>query len=156
MPNEKLADGVFVVYAGPDFAVDPNATHAYEIERRDGRAVEKWWPLERLYDALTMPSGQRKDCFEHKYNMTKVNAKPRKLARFTYRVIVEHGIEILRFAAFPPKRQEDWYLLPRGDQEVAARRREEGSGAEPRCTAFARRRQALQYEVKSETQPGGN
>ena len=112
MPNEKLADGVFVVYAGPDFAVDPNATHAYEIERRDGRAVEKWWPLERLYDALTMPSGQRKDCFEHKYNMTKVNAKPRKLALFTYRVIVEYGIEILRFAAFPPKRQEDWYLRP--------------------------------------------
>ena len=112
MPNEKLADGVFVVHAGPDFAVDPNATHAYEIERRDGRAVEKWWPLERLYDALTMPSGQRKDCFEHKYNMTKVNAKPRKLARFTYRVIVEYGIEFLRFAAFPPKRQEDWYLRP--------------------------------------------
>ena len=113
MPNEKLADGVFVVYAGPEFAVDPNATHAYEIERRHGRAVEKWWHLERLYDALTMPSrGRGGTGFEHKYNMTKVNAKPRKLALFTYRVIVEYGIEFLRFAAFPPKRQEDWYLRP--------------------------------------------
>ena len=54
MPNRKLADGVFVAYAGPEFAVDPNATHAYEIERRHGRAVEKWYDLERLCDVVTL------------------------------------------------------------------------------------------------------
>ena len=67
MPNKKLADGVFVVYAGPEFAVDRNATHAYEIERRHGRAVEKWYDLERLCDVATL----RPHDFASKHNMTK-------------------------------------------------------------------------------------
>ena len=118
MPNRKLADGVFVAYAGPEFAVDPNATHAYEIERRHGRAVEKWYDLERLCDVVTLQSGQRNDCFEYKHNMTKADVIQDPLARFTKRVLRKYGIELLRFAASPPTRPEDWDLRPADDVQL--------------------------------------
>ena len=114
MPNRKLADGVFVAYAGPEFAVDPNATHAYEIERRHGRAVEKWYDLERLCDVATLrPHG-----FASKHNMTKANVIQDPLARFTKRVLRQSGIELLRFAASPPTRPEDWDLRPADDVQL--------------------------------------
>ena len=118
MPNRKLADGVFVVYAGPEFAVDPNATHAYEIERRHGRAVEKWYDLERLCDVVTLRPGNRSGCFTYKHNMTKADVIQDPLALFTKRVLAQYGIELLRFAASPPTRPEDWDLRPADDVQL--------------------------------------
>ena len=118
MPNRKLADGVFVAYAGPEFAVDPNATHAYEIERRHGRAVEKWYDLERLYDVVTLRPGNGPGCFTYKHNMTKADVIQDRLALFTKRVLRQYGIELLRFAASPPTRPEDWDLRPADDVQL--------------------------------------